>query len=237
MFSFKDIEGSLTILNIFYCKGSLIRVPLNSYRTANFRHSPPRPVQMCYSSTSSSKITFWVSINLLSLFEVLLGTLKSSAFEYIMRMTLVSGTTDLLRTCYFPISCNTVTASLWNVFFISSDFFLGWNDSEEFALLEFGLKGVGCRSRGMRIIYFSGERIPGRWERREFLTAFLQHALECTRLYAEIIEEFEHDLSAAPEKLPCTWAACSNTLQCSSAVDQRNGRTLGFLKWVNDDEQ
>lgn len=47
---------------------------------------------------------------------------------------------------------------------------------------------------------------------------------------AELIEGFEHDLSAAPETLPATWTVCSNTLQCSHTVDQRNGRTLRFLK-------
>ncbi len=155
-------------------------------------------------------------------------------------MSLLSGTTDLLRTCYFPLGLpQWLRASLWNVCFLCHilwfPFNQGRNDVEGFAFLEFVLKWRGCQSRGMKTYFKPGETL---WkvretDRREFLTAFSSTRLNARDFDAEIIEGFEHDLSAAPEELPDTWALCSNTLQCSRIVDQRNGRTLRFLKWVN----
>ncbi len=117
-------------------------------------------------------------------------TLKSSAVEWIVRVSLLSGTTDLLRTCYFPLGLpQWLRGSLWNVCFLCHilwfPFNQGRHDVEGFAFLEFVLKGRGCQSRGMKTYFKPGETL---WkvretDRREFLTAFLQHALECTRLW------------------------------------------------------
>lgn len=80
-------------------------------------------------------------------------------------------------------------ASLWNVCFLCHILWFlfnqGRNDFEGFAFLEFGLKWLGCQSRGMKTYFTPGETLwKGReTDRRAFLTAFLQHALECTRLW------------------------------------------------------
>lgn len=168
--------------------------------------------------------SFWLPRNHPFTIVVSLRALKSSATEWIVRMSLLSGTTDLLRTCYF---LQWLHASLWNVCFLCHIlwFFFnqGRNDFEGLAFLEFGLKGLGC----MKTYFKPGETLWQVWE------SGIPDSVAARGFDAESTEGSEHDLSAAPEKLPGTWAVCSNTLQCSHTVDQRNGRTLRFLKWVN----
>lgn len=53
------------------------------------QHPPQKSLSVCQEITYYQLLSHW--------------TLKSSAVEWIVRMSLLSGTTDLLRTCYFPL--------------------------------------------------------------------------------------------------------------------------------------
>ncbi len=144
---------------------------------------------MRLSSTSSSKITFCMPRNhLLPLFVSLDPKIISSG----MNSANVAAFRHhwLVAHLLFPSRLASVTAcvALKCLLFVSYPlipFNQGRNDVEGFAFLEFVLKGLGCQSRGMKAYFKPGETL---WkvretDRREFLTAFLQHALECTRLW------------------------------------------------------